>query len=79
MAPHMCLLEMPEAHLVQGDNGVLEERLHHYGEVFTLQVLVPVGQSGDTTLRKRREAAQPSWPAQTGPSLGLARMEANPP
>lgn len=76
MAPHACPLE---AHLVQRDKGVLEERLHNHGEVLALQVLVPVGEPGDTTLRMRREAAQPSWPGQTGSSLGLVMMEANPP
>lgn len=79
MAPHLCLLEMPAAYLVQGDKGVLEERLHDHREVLTLQVLVPVGEPGDTTLRTRREAAQPSWPGQTGSSLGLVMMEASPP
>lgn len=57
----MCLPEMPAAYLVQGDESVSEERLHHHREILTLQVLVPVGELVDTTLGMGREAVQPSW------------------
>lgn len=34
---YTCLPDVPTAYAVEGDESVLEERLHHHGEVFPLQ------------------------------------------
>lgn len=44
------LPEAPAAYAVEGDESVSEERLHHHGEVFPLQVPGPIGQPGDAAL-----------------------------
>lgn len=42
---------MTSTHLVQRDERVLEEGLHHNRKVLALRVLFLVGQPGDVTLR----------------------------
>lgn len=47
---YTCLPDVPTAYAVEGDESVLEERLHHHGEVFPLQVPGPIRQPGDAAL-----------------------------